>query len=167
MPAATAFVLPSQRVEPYEDIEICIQATITSVQNRPQEQINVAELTRTYEVPVHRLRACLHGRQARQERPATNRKLTEDQVLAFCQYLDRLDTIGTSARIQMVSGCANAIFQYWHLGDGSAPQVGDHRAQRFLDRHSEYFIQKQQSNDANRKNAHQPDGICLSLENIV
>ena len=132
MPPAPAFILPSQRVEQYEDIKIRIQAAVTSVENRQKEQINVAELARTYEVPVHRLRARLQGRQSRQERPGANRKLTEDQKLVVCQYLDRLDTIGTSARIQMVSGCANAILQYSHLGDRPAPQVGDHWAPVFL-----------------------------------
>ena len=159
MPPAPAFILPSQRVEPYEDVEIWIQAAVTSVDNRQKEQINVAELARTYEVPVHRLRARLQGRQSRQERPGANRKLTEDQELAVCQYLDRLDTIDTSARIQMVSGCANAILQYSHLGDRPAPRVGDHWAPRFLDRHPEYFIRKQHTIDADRKNAHQPEGI--------
>ena len=55
MPPAAAFILPSQRVQPYEDIKIRIQAAVTSVENRQKEQINVAELARTYEVPVHRL----------------------------------------------------------------------------------------------------------------
>jgi len=39
----------------------------------------------------------------------TNRRLSEEEELAVCQYLDRLDMIGTSARLHMITGCANAI----------------------------------------------------------
>jgi len=60
-------------------------------------KLNVAEIAWTYEVPVTRLRRRLQGRQSKQERLAQNCKLSVDQELAVCQYLDRLDTIGTSA----------------------------------------------------------------------
>jgi len=59
----------------------------------------------------------------------------------------------------MVTGCANAVLQYAHCGQGPAPVVSDHWAPRFLNRHSEYFIRKQVSLDVNRKNAHQPESI--------
>lgn len=168
MSQVPAFVLPSQRVEPYEDIEIRIQAAVTFIQTRQNEdppgQVNIAEIARTYEVPVTRLRRRLQGRQSKQERPATNRKLSDDQELAVCQYLDRLDTIGTSARLQMVSSCANAILQSAHTGPEPAPLIGDHWAPRFLQRHPEYFIRKQQTIDADRKNAHQPNDILAWFE---
>ena len=54
----------------------------------------------------------------------------------------------------MVAGCANAILQYGHMGPDPAPVIGDNWAPRFLERHPEYFIKKQQTIDANRKNAH-------------
>ena len=159
MPKTPSFILPSQRVEPYGDIEIRIQAAIESLNTNPNPYPNIAEIARKYEIPVSRLRARLQGCQSRQQRPGTNHKLTDDQELAVCQYLDRLDAIGTSARLQMVTGCANAILQYAHAGPEPAPVVSDHWAPRFLNRHSEYFIRKQISLDVNRKNAHHPDSI--------
>ena len=50
-------------------------------------------------MPEQRLWAWWNRRLSRQERPTANRKLSEDQELAICQYLDRLDTIRTSARL--------------------------------------------------------------------
>ena len=167
MPQAPAFVLPSQRVEPYEEVEIRIQAAVSFIQARPDERINVAEIARTYEIPVARLRARLQGRQSRQDRPGANRKLSEDQELAVYQYLDPLDSIGTSARIAMVSSCANAILGYGHTGSDPPPRVGDHWASRFLDRHPEYHIRKQKTIDADRKNAHQPDNIRAWFEKYI
>jgi len=94
-----AFVLPSQRVEPYQDIKIRIQAAIIFIQNSTNQSVNIAEVAHTYEIPVTRLRGRLQGHQSRQESQEANRKLSEDQELAVCQYLDRLDTIGTSASL--------------------------------------------------------------------
>jgi len=159
MPKAPAFILPGQRLEPYKDVEIRIQAAIESFSTNSNPYPNIAEIARNYEIPVSRLRARLQGSQSRLKRPRANHKLTDDQELAVCQYLDRLDTIDTSARLQMVTGCANAILQYAHCGQGPAPVVSDHWAPRFLNRHSEYFIRKQVSLDVNRKNVHQPESI--------
>jgi len=161
MPKAPAFILPSQHVEQYKDIEIQIQAAIESLSTNPNSYPNIVEIARNYKIPVSRLRARLQGSQSRQQRPGANHKLTDDQELAVCQYLDWLDTIGTSACLQMVTGCANAVLQYAHCGQGPAPVGSDHWAPRFkfLNRHSEYFIRKQGSLDVNRKNAHQPESI--------
>jgi len=161
MPLASAFVLPSQRVEPYQDIEIQIQAAVTFIQNSPNQSLNVAEVARTYEVPVTRLRGRLQGRQSWLECQGANCRLSDDQELAVCQYLDRLDAIGTSACLQMVTSCANAILAYGHTGSGPAPLVGDHWAPRFLDHHLEYHVRKQQTINSDRKNAHQPDNIRI------
>jgi len=78
-----------------------------------------------------------------QERQAQNRKLSVDLELAVCQYLD-LDTIGTSARVQMVASCANLnlILQNSPNGPDPAPIIGDNGAPRFLECHLEYFIKK-------------------------
>ena len=157
MPPAPAFILPSQRVERYDDIEIRIQAAMASIQVSNDPHPNITTMVRAYEIPVSCLRRRLQGRQSRQERPGANLKLSEDQELAICQYLDRLDTVGTSARLQMVSGCANAILQYSHTGSGPVPVVSTQWTPRFLTRHPEYFIRKQQTIDINRKNAHQPE----------
>ena len=163
-PAKSSFILPNQRIEPYNDIEVRIEAAITFIQSSSDNYPNLTAIARTYEISVSTLQGRLQGRQSRQERPGTNLKLTEDQELAVYQYLDRLDSIGTSAPQQMVAGCPNAILQYGHIGEGAAPVVGSHWASRFLARHPEYHIRKQRSIDINRKNAHDPESIRALFE---
>jgi len=84
MPPAPTFILPSQRVEPYSDIEIRIQAAITFIENGHNAYANIAAIAQTYEVPITRVRTCLQGWQLSQERPAVNYRLSEDQQLAVC-----------------------------------------------------------------------------------
>jgi len=97
MPPAPAFILPSVRVEPYEDVEIRIQAAVASIHASNDPYPNITAVARAYEIPVSRLGGRLQGRQSRQERPGANHRLSDDQELAVCQYLDRLDTVSTSA----------------------------------------------------------------------
>ena len=161
MPPEPVFILPSQRVEPCSDIDIQIQAAVIFIQNRTNQSINIAEVAPTYYIPVTRLRGRLQGHHSRQDCQGANRKLSDDQELAVCQYLHHLDTIGTSPRLQMVTSCANAILAYGHTDQGPTPLVGDHWAPRCLDRHPEYPVRKQQTIDSDRKNAHQPHNIRI------
>lgn len=101
----------------------------------------------------------MQDRQSRQERPGSNHRLSDDQELAVCQYLDRMDNIGTSARLQMVTSCANTILRNAHTSPSPPPVVSNQWANRFLNRHPEYFGRKQKSIDSDRKNAHQPENI--------
>lgn len=160
----SALIPPSQQVEPYVDIEARIQAALTFLHTTGEETPNLSAIAKRYEIPYHRFRARWLGRLSKQERLSASKKLSDDQEAAVCQYLDRLDTVGTSARIQMVSGCANTILRQAHLGSEPAPLVSEQWARRFLDRYPEYFIRKQQTLDVNRKNAHQPDDILTWFE---
>jgi len=68
--------------------------------------------------------------------------------------------IGISARLQMITSCANSILLNSHSDSTlPAPIVGEHWSRRFLDRHPEYFIRKQRTLDVDRKNAHDPESI--------
>ncbi|RPA89027.1 hypothetical protein L873DRAFT_1723712 [Choiromyces venosus 120613-1] len=159
MPPLPSFILPSQRVEPYNDIEICIQATLRSLQILEHDTLNIAAAAWEFEIPISCLRVLWKEHQSKleQDRPGTNKILSSDQELAVCQYLDRLDNIGTNARLQILIGCANAILQNAHSGSSPAPPasvVSDHWFQRFLNHHPEYFIRKQQTIYIDRINAH-------------
>ena len=83
-----------------------------------------------------------------------NRKLSEHQELAICQYLDRLDKIGLPARRFMITDCANAILRRSHPADSNdpPPQVSEHWPRRFLERHPEYLVRKQMVQEIDRKN---------------
>ena len=98
-----AFILPSKRVEPYEEVEIRIQAAIAFIQNGENAYPNIVKIAPNFEVPDSRPQAGSQGRQSRQECPDTNYRLSDDQERAVCQYLDRIESIGTSARLQIVT----------------------------------------------------------------
>jgi hypothetical protein len=101
-------------VESYESIETRIQEAIDVLQERDEEKPNLSAAAREFEVPMQRLRARWNGRRSKCDVPGPNKKLTGDQELAVCLYLDRLDAIGTCARKKMVTNCANAILARAH-----------------------------------------------------
>jgi hypothetical protein len=153
-------MLPKRKfeAESYGSLEVRIQEAINILQERGEEKPNLAAAAREFELPPQRLRARWNGRQSKFDRPVTNTKLSGDQELAVCLYLDRLDAIGTCARKKMVENCANAILARAHDDpDTEPPVVGSHWTRRFLDRHPEYFIRKQSTMDIDRKNAHNPE----------
>ena len=126
------------------------------------ENPNVAATAREFEVPESRLRGRWKGRQAKIERPPTNRKLSSEEEVAVCRYLKRLDEIGTSARPQMVTDCANSVLRRNHTSDNSnlpSPIVSSAWTHRFLERHSEFYIRKEKTLEQERKKAHDPDTI--------
>jgi len=53
MPSGPAFTLPSQQVEPYDNIEIQIQAAVAFVNTSKNSYPNIAEIARQYEIPIH------------------------------------------------------------------------------------------------------------------
>ena len=61
----------------------------------------------------------------------------------------------------MITDCANAILRRSHPADldGPPPQVSQHWARRFLERHPEYLVRKQRVQEIDRKNAQDPDII--------
>ena len=126
MPRTEAFTLPSQRIEPYSDIEIRIQTSLAFLKSTQDNYPKLSAISHKYGIPGWWLRARLRGVQFKQDRPGANHKLSDDQESAVCQYLDRLDSVGTSAHLQIVSGCANAILQYAYSGREPAPTVSHH-----------------------------------------
>ena len=144
--------------ESYSQIESRIQEALIALSER--DRPNIAAAAREFRVPEQRLRARSIGCLSKQERPAANKKLSEDQELAVCQYLDRLDTIGTAARMIMITNCANSILRRSHTNTTTPPPtVSEKWARHFLNRHPEYYVWKQKTIDTARKNSHDPDDI--------
>jgi len=52
MPHAPAFILPSLRGEPYEDVEIRIQAAVASIHAFNDPYPNITAVARGYEIAV-------------------------------------------------------------------------------------------------------------------
>jgi len=78
----------------YRSIEARIEKVIPEV--KEEEKPNVVTLACKFGMPQKRLRACLKHHLSRQQREATNRRLSADLELVLCQYLDRLDKLGIS-----------------------------------------------------------------------
>ena len=123
--------------ETYESIERRIQTTITILVERGVDNPNMSAAAREFNLPMTRLRARWLGQNSKQTTPPRNRKLNAEQELALCIYLDRLDAIGTAARLPMVNSAANTILRYAHTGSGTdsstpPPVVCLDWARRFL-----------------------------------
>ena len=70
------------------------------------------------------------------ERVGPGQKLSIEQENALCQYLDRLDDIGTCAGYLMLAACANQILFQAHPNNGTLPPtVGPKWPEQFLQRH--------------------------------
>ena len=110
-------------VEPYEVTESWIQKVIDILSDRGEDNPNITAAARGFRVPVQRLRARWVGQQSKQERPGTNKRLSADEELAVCLYLDRLEAIGTAARKQMITGCANDILRRSFAPSESEPDT--------------------------------------------
>ena len=109
-------------------------------------------------MPEQRLGAWWNGRLSKQERNAANKRLTTDQELAICQYVDYLDTIGTVARTIMITSRADSILRRRHTDATTPPPtIRKKWARRFLDRHPEYYVRKQKTLATARKNSHDLD----------
>jgi len=78
------------------DIEDYIQEAIEKISRN--EKPNIAATARNLRLPGHRLQARLKRCQSRHQHLASNWKLSPDQELALCQYLNCLDEIGLPAR---------------------------------------------------------------------
>ena len=106
-------------METYLAIEVQIRQAIQRL--KEDEKPNVAVRAREYEVPREHLHASWNGRQSRKERIAPNRKLTEDQELGSCQYLNQLDEIGIPPRYNLIGQYANSILCRSHSDLQSPP----------------------------------------------
>ena len=143
--------------ESYGSVESRIQEAIAVLWQKGEQNPNLAAAAREFNLPPQRLRARWNGRESKEKRVPVNRRLTEEEELAVCQYLDRLDHIGTSARLNMITTCANAILLHAQEDQSiPTPVVSEHWSGRFLARHQEYHIRKQYTLDTDRKNAHSP-----------
>ena len=129
-------------VEP-EVTESRIQQVIDIISDYGEDNPNIAAAAREFRVPVRRLRARWAGQQSKQGRPGTNERLSADEELAVCLYLDLFEGIGTAARKQMINGCANDILRHSFTPsesepDTKPPEVGLLRTRRYLERRPEY-----------------------------
>ena len=116
---------------------------------------SIAAACEAFDAPESRVRRRLIGISSKKESGGYNKRLSPDQELAVCHFLDRIATLGIDARKQMVSSIANRILRRAHNDPTmDPPKVGPQWALRFLQRHPEYIIKKKKPLAIERKNAH-------------
>jgi hypothetical protein len=123
---------------------------------------NIAKLSRDFCVPYQRLRARWLGRGCRTG--GQNKALKDCEELALCQILDRMEKTGIHAWYHMIAGFANSILKRAYPNSVTPPTVSKLWAQRFLNRHPEYFVKKQKPLAADRMNTHDPDELLRHFE---
>jgi len=119
-----------------------MQAALKFLHTTQDDDPDLSALATSYEIPVSVLQALWEARQSKQEPSAANQKLSEDQEVAVRQYRDRLDMVGTSTRLPIVTGCANTMLQQAHTGPSTVPVLSEQWSRHFLSQHPEYFICK-------------------------
>lgn len=88
---------------------------------------NIAALARKFDVPGHRLSARYHDRGSRSSRDLTNMRLSKDQELALCRYIDTFEKVEIFPRQDMVLNAARSILRE---SNPTAPPLGDKWLQR-------------------------------------
>ena len=97
----------------------------------------------------------------------TNRALTPAQELTLCQYIERLDGMHMSPRLEMITKAANFL-----LSKSSSPlnirptEVGQNWVFHFLARKPEYYKRKSRPFAVEWKNAEDPAALAAYFDAV-
>ena len=102
---------------------------------------NISKLAREFDVPYHRLRARIHGRQSHADRAKATRSLDSIQEKALTSWIQTLDSAHISSTPKMIEEAANRMLK----NAGEDRVVGHSWVYRFIARHPDlnYILQKQ------------------------
>ena len=102
---------------------------------------NISKLAREFDVPYHRLRARIHGRQSHADRAKATRSLDSIQEKALTSWIQTLDSAHISPTPKMIEEAANRMLK----NAGEDRVVGHSWVYRFIARHPDlnYILQKQ------------------------
>jgi Tc5 transposase DNA-binding domain len=129
------------------------------------EKPNISRAARDFHVNERKLRNRFNGIPSKSEYGGHNKTLTDDQELAVCHYLDRIDKTGIFARPRMLRSIANSILARNHNDLNTPPPlIGPNWPRRFLARHPEYIKQKIKPLAHNKKNIYNFIDICIYFE---
>ena len=132
-----------------------------------QEQPNMRQLARDFDVSYWRLKARIRGRRPRHLAIPPWSRLSGAEEKALCHYLDRLNSMGLAVRYPLVLAAANSILRT--NNPESPPQVDITWARRFIQRYK-YHVLPQKVFDASRGAAEDADIVrswFQSLESVI
>ena len=101
----------------------------------------------------------LKGHASRSTRTLTHTRLTVAQEQALYDYIDRLDHIEYAVRLKHIRGAVEYILKIASDPESPPKALGKDWVTRFLKRHPKYHKRKQKPLSAERKNAHDVQGI--------
>ena len=124
----------------YRHIEERIKKAVDDLQT--QSKPNIAATVRKFNVPRQKLQYRFKRNPSKIESGGQNKKLSEAQEKAICQFLDHLDSNRPKAWYKQLEQVANSLLKKDHWGKGPPPTVWPYWAERFLKRNSQYFVCK-------------------------
>jgi hypothetical protein len=140
-------------------IEVRIQRAIEAYEEGIYKSLRIAAdaFEVSYKTTCHRRRGRPSG-----SRGGHNRKLDASQEAALCSWLDRMIRLGFPPRKEIIQQHAD-----WLLSISSAPgspTVGQCWVSRFLKRHPEYIVRRDDRIDAERHARHNSEEILVWFE---
>lgn len=136
----------------YHQIEARIQKAIEHLKKNPDAKR--AKVAREFDVPLQRLRFRLKGARPMSEvRGVHGRRLSPDQDLALCLYLNKLIKLGLHPRLRMIETAATKLLMQDSIGTTLPPPLSHSWSKRWMDRHPEFRKIKRKPLAAVRKNA--------------
>lgn len=148
VPIATMASNKAQRAK--SEVELRVEEALNYLDQFPVAK--VATVARQFDIPRSRLRRRQQGISSKFGRTSATTKLLNEEEVAICRYIDRLDKINFAVRVEFITDAANSILRE-RLGPeapDSAITVGKHWATRFIQRHG-YTRMLQKKVDSNRK----------------
>jgi site-specific DNA-cytosine methylase len=153
-----------------QPIEAHIQDVINYLSQNPGAK--VVQVAKQFGVPRNRLRFCLKGGKPKTELKPVNKKLSEPEEQAICNFIDCLDKINLVVRAEFVTDAANYVLKHWSSNSllvEEIPTVDAQWTTRFLKCH-DYFKQTQKKINSDRQaseNLEQVNGYFNKLQTII
>jgi hypothetical protein len=149
--------------------EAKIQEALSFIDENPRAKLRA--VAREFGDPRDQLRNRYIGRQSRLGRTPANTKLSRPEEAALCLYIDRLEALNLSVRVEFIRDASNAIlYKRASLAQKvNLPTVGQHWATRFYRRHG-YSKTKQKKLDSDRQVAEDVERVgeyFNKLENVL
>ena len=158
--------MPRTSVKPRKsDTEKRVQDALEYIEDNPAAKIAV--VAREFGVTRQRLQRRMQGVPAREGHPAANTKLTREQEVALCRYIDRLDSMNLAVRPEFITDAANHILK--ESASRQTPQlvqeVGLKWTTRFIQRHG-YTKKLQTKMSANRQASEDVKRVLLYFQQL-
>ncbi|KID81501.1 transposase, partial [Metarhizium majus ARSEF 297] len=130
------------------EVELRVNEALEYIDANPGAKIRA--VARKFDVPRGRLQRRGNGVPARKGHPARNTKLSREEEVALCNYIDRLEKANFAVRAEFITDAANYILKERASSTAPPELVGTRWTTRFVKRHN-YHKSLQKKLDSNRK----------------